>query len=401
METATQASEETQAGVTQSDDVVVVRSLEKVFRDFWGRPKAKAINDVSFEVRKGEVFGLLGPNGSGKSTTIKVLLGLLNPSRGVARIFGRSPRDVKTKERIGYLPEESYLYRYLNSAETLDFFGGLFALDGEEKKRRSEQLLQMVGLKGVQMRTVGEFSKGMQRRIGLAQALINDPDLVILDEPTAGMDPVGCREIKDLILNLKGRGKTVILSSHLLADVEDVCDRAVIYYGGKVQQYGTLQELLTERDSVQFTVPTLSETAQKEVLEVMGRHVNRESIRVDNPTQNLESLFLNVVEEARASDETSGATSGSEVAEFLRSDEPVPTQAEKMLERLADKETAQPTTQEKTEPAEPETPKVDQAKLDSLSEAETEPETKKPEPKAEAKKNLDEVDDKLSGLLGD
>ncbi len=401
METATQASEETQAGVTQSDDVVVVRSLEKVFRDFWGRPKAKAINDVSFEVRKGEVFGLLGPNGSGKSTTIKVLLGLLNPSRGVARIFGRSPRDVKTKERIGYLPEESYLYRYLNSAETLDFFGGLFALDGEEKKRRSEQLLEMVGLKGVQMRTVGEFSKGMQRRIGLAQALINDPDLVILDEPTAGMDPVGCREIKDLILNLKGRGKTVILSSHLLADVEDVCDRAVIYYGGKVQQYGTLEELLTERDSVQFTVPTLSETAQKEVLEVMGRHVDRESIRVDNPTQNLESLFLNVVEEARASDETSGATSGSEVAEFLRADEPVPTQAEKMLERLADKEAAQPAAQEKAEAAEPETPKVDEAKLDSLSETETEPETKKPEPKAEAKKNLDEVDDKLSGLLGD
>ena len=401
METATQASEETQAGVTQSDDVVVVRSLEKVFRDFWGRPKAKAINDVSFEVRKGEVFGLLGPNGSGKSTTIKVLLGLLNPSRGVARIFGRSPRDVKTKERIGYLPEESYLYRYLNSAETLDFFGGLFALDGEEKKRRSEQLLEMVGLKGVQMRTVGEFSKGMQRRIGLAQALINDPDLVILDEPTAGMDPVGCREIKDLILNLKGRGKTVILSSHLLADVEDVCDRAVIYYGGKVQQYGTLEELLTERDSVQFTVPTLSETAQKEVLEVMRRHVDRESIRVDNPTQNLESLFLNVVEEARASDETSGATSGSEVAEFLRADEPVPTQAEKMLERLADKEAAQPAAQEKAEAAEPETPKVDEAKLDSLSEAETEPETKKPEPKAEPKKNLDEVDDKLSGLLGD
>ena len=401
METATQASEETQAGVTQSDDVVVVRSLEKVFRDFWGRPKAKAINDVSFEVRKGEVFGLLGPNGSGKSTTIKVLLGLLNPSRGVARIFGRSPRDVKTKERIGYLPEESYLYRYLNSAETLDFFGGLFALDGEEKKRRSEQLLEMVGLKGVQMRTVGEFSKGMQRRIGLAQALINDPDLVILDEPTAGMDPVGCREIKDLILNLKGRGKTVILSSHLLADVEDVCDRAVIYYGGKVQQYGTLEELLTERDSVQFTVPTLSETAQKEVLEVMGRHVDRESIRVDNPTQNLESLFLNVVEEARASDETSGATSGSEVAEFLRADEPVPTQAEKMLERLADKEAAPPAAQEKAEVAEPETPKVDEAKLDSLSETETEPETKKPEPKAEAKKNLDEVDDKLSGLLGD
>lgn len=405
METTKQAPEQTQAGVTQADDVVVVRSLEKVFRDFWGRPKAKAINDVSFEVRKGEVFGLLGPNGSGKSTTIKVLLGLLNPSRGVARIFGRSPRDVKTKERIGYLPEESYLYRYLNSAETLDFFGGLFALDGEEKKRRSEQLLEMVGLKGVQMRTVGEFSKGMQRRIGLAQALINDPDLVILDEPTAGMDPVGCREIKDLILNLKGRGKTVILSSHLLADVEDVCDRAVIYYGGKVQQYGTLEELLTERDSVQFTVPALSEAAQQEVLEVMERHVGKDSIRVDNPTQNLESLFLNVVERARASDDTSGATSGSEVAEFLRADEPVPTQAEKMLERLADKDAPQkPAALEKTQPeaTQPERPKMDEAKLDTLSEAKPEPKANEPEPKAETqKKNLDEVDDKLSGLLGD
>jgi len=391
-------------GTTYSDDVVVVRSLEKVFRDFWGRPKAKAINDVSFEVRKGEVFGLLGPNGSGKSTTIKVLLGLLNPTRGMARIFGHSPRDVKTKERIGYLPEESYLYRYLNSAETLDFFGGLFALDTEEKKLRSEQLLEMVGLKGVQMRTVGEFSKGMQRRIGLAQALINDPDLVILDEPTAGMDPIGCREIKDLIKNLKARGKTVILSSHLLADVEDVCDRAVIYYGGKVQQYGTLDELLTERDTVQFTMPALSEAAQKEVLEAMGRHADKKDIRVDNPSQNLETLFLNVVEKARASDETSGATSGSEVAEFLRADQPVPTQAETMLNRLADKEDEKPKSKVADEESvsAPES-KVDEAKLDLLSEVKPDPVPPKESPaekKDAGKKNLDEVDDKLSGLLG-
>jgi len=395
---------EANEGATNSDDVVVVRSLEKVFCDFWGRPKAKAINEVSFEVRKGEVFGLLGPNGSGKSTTIKVLLGLLNPTRGVVRIFGRSPRDVKTKERIGYLPEESYLYRYLNSEETLDFFGGLFALDSKEKERRSEQLLEMVGLKGVQMRTVGEFSKGMQRRIGLAQALINDPDLVILDEPTAGMDPVGCREIKDLILNLKARGKTVILSSHLLADVEDVCDRAVIYYGGKVQQYGTLDELLTERDTVQFTMPALSEEAQKEVLEVMGRHADKDNIRVDNPSQNLESLFLNVVEQARASDDTSGATSGSEVAEFLRADQPVPTQAEKMLNRLADKEADKPKPKEDEEKLVgiPEA-EVDEDKLDSLSEAKSEPvssEKSSKATKAAEKKSLDEVDDKLSGLLG-
>jgi ABC-2 type transport system ATP-binding protein len=389
---------------THSEDIVVVRSLEKVFCDFWGRPKAKAINDVSFEVRKGEVFGLLGPNGSGKSTTIKVLLGLLNPTRGMVRIFGHSPRDVKTKQRIGYLPEESYLYRYLNSAETLDFFGGLFALDSEEKKLRSEQLLEMVGLKGVQMRTVGEFSKGMQRRIGLAQALINDPDLVILDEPTAGMDPIGCREIKDLIKNLKARGKTVILSSHLLADVEDVCDRAVIYYGGKVQQYGTLDELLTERDTVQFTMPALSEAAQKEVLEAMGRHADKDDIRVDNPSQNLESLFLNVVEKARASDETSGATSGSEVAEFLRADQPVPTQAETMLNRLADKEVEKPKAQMADEQSVsvPES-KVDEAKLDSLSEAKPDsvsPKELPEEKKGDVKKNLDEVDDKLSGLLG-
>jgi len=389
--------------VDSTEDVVVVRSLEKIFSDFWGRPKAKAINEVSFEVRKGEVFGLLGPNGSGKSTTIKVLLGLLHPTRGVVRIFGRSPRDVKTKERIGYLPEESYLYRYLNSEETLDFFGGLFALDSEEKKRRTDQLLEMVGLKGVQMRTVGEFSKGMQRRIGLAQALINDPDLVILDEPTAGLDPIGCREIKDLILNLKARGKTVILSSHLLSDVEDVCDRAVIYYGGKIQQYGTLEELLTERDTVQFTLPALNETAQKEVLEVMQRHAEKESIRVDNPSQNLESLFLNVVEKARASDETSGATSGSEVAEFLRADEPIPTQAETMLNRLTDKDVRESKPVASQDKEDDQKSKLDVSKLDSLSEAgpqsksEEEPSAKK---KSVEKKNLDEVDDKLSDLLG-
>ena len=401
MEISETASAATQESASQ-DDIVVVRSLEKIFCDFWGRPKAKAINEVNFEVRRGEVFGLLGPNGSGKSTTIKILLGLLNPTRGAVRIFGRSPRDVKTKERIGYLPEESYLYRFLDSEETLDFFGGLFALDKEEKKRRSEQLLEMVGLKGVQMRTVGEFSKGMQRRIGLAQALINDPDLVILDEPTAGLDPIGCREIKDLILNLKARGKTVILSSHLLSDVEDVCDRAVIYYGGKVQQYGTLEELLTERDSIQFTMPVLSESAQKEVMEVMQRHAGKENIRVDNPSQNLESLFLNVVEQARASDETSGATSGSEVAEFLKADEPIPTQAETMLNRLTDKDVGKTKLPEEDESVSE--PKLNEAKLDSLSESKS----KKPsnvesstEKKAAKNKKLDEVDDKLSGLLGE
>ena len=169
--------------------------------------------------------------------------GLLYPTKGHIEVFNHSPRHVATKSRIGYLPEESYLYRYLNSHETLDFFGNLFRLPGGERDKRAEQLLEMVGLSQTRTRAVGEFSKGMQRRIGLAQALINDPDLVILDEPTAGLDPIGCREVKDLIIALARRGKTVILSSHLLSDVEDVCDRVVIYYGGKIQAMGTLERI--------------------------------------------------------------------------------------------------------------------------------------------------------------
>ena len=393
-----------------TDEVVVqVQGLEKIFRDFWGRPKAKAVNGVEFEVRSGEVFGLLGPNGSGKSTTIKMLLGLLRPSKGFIKIFDQSPDDVKTKERIGYLPEESYLYRYLNSKETLDFFGGLFALDPKEKAKREEQLLEMVGLTANQFRAVGEFSKGMQRRIGLAQALINDPDLVILDEPTSGLDPVGCREIKDLILNLKARGKTIILSSHLLADVEDVCDRAVIYYGGKIQQYGTLDELLTERDSMRVTFPSLTGSAKEEVMDVLKKHVKEEDLRVDNPTQNLESFFLKVVENAVSKDATtSGATSGHEVAEFLRSEGPIQSQADRMLDRLASTEKEDATN---SSGEESETPAVEEdlvtekteAQLDRLTTAEQNAQS---EPKAEPsekesqKADLDKADKKLDDLLG-
>ena len=310
---------------------------------------------------------------------------------------------------IGYLPEESYLYRYLNSKETLDFFGGLFALDPKEKAKREEQLLEMVGLTANQFRAVGEFSKGMQRRIGLAQALINDPDLVILDEPTSGLDPVGCREIKDLILNLKARGKTIILSSHLLADVEDVCDRAVIYYGGKIQQYGTLDELLTERDSMRVTFPSLTGSAKEEVMDVLKKHVKEEDLRVDNPTQNLESFFLKVVENAVSKDATtSGATSGHEVAEFLRSEGPIQSQADRMLDRLAstEKEDATDSSGEESE-----TPAVEEdlvtekteAQLDRLTTAEQNAQS---EPKAEPsekesqKADLDKADKKLDDLLG-
>src|SRR5436189_2627612 len=268
------------------DVVVAVRGLTKVFKDFWGRPKARAVDNVDFEVRRGEVFGLLGPNGSGKSTTVKMLLGLLYPTKGHIEVFGKSPRHVATKSRIGYLPEESYLYRYLDSRETLDFFGNLFTLPKEERARRSEQLLDMVGLTGTRTRAVGEFSKGMQRRIGLAQALINDPDLVILDEPTSGLDPIGCREVKDLILALARRGKTIILSSHLLSDVEDVCDRVVIYYGGKIQAMGTLKELLATPDAIRITTPALPRQTMERVLEIIRKDVAEDKVRIDTPTQN-------------------------------------------------------------------------------------------------------------------
>src|SRR6059058_3312937 len=285
MSAAPEAILETKSGndarPAANDVIVAVRGLTKVFKDFWGRPKARAVDNVDFEVRPGEVFGLLGPNGSGKSTTVKLLLGLLYPTKGHIEVFGHSPRHVAIKSRIGYLPEESYLYRYLNSVETLDFFGSLFDLPNNERQRRAEQLLEMVGLNQVRRRMVGEFSKGMQRRIGLAQALINDPDLVILDEPTSGLDPIGCREVKDLILALARRGKTVILSSHLLADVEDVCNRVVIYYGGKIQAMGTMEELLASPDSVRITAPALSRETIEKVLAIIRSEVAQDKVRID------------------------------------------------------------------------------------------------------------------------
>jgi len=386
----------------QSPEVVIaVRGLTKVFKDFWGRPKARAVDGVDFEVRRGEVFGLLGPNGSGKSTTIKMLLGLLHPTKGVIEVFGQSPRDVKTKARIGYLPEESYLYRYLDSRETLEFFGNLFTLSKEERARRSEQLLDMVGLSGARTRAVGEYSKGMQRRIGLAQALINDPDLVILDEPTAGLDPIGCREVKDLILALARRGKTVILSSHLLSDVEDVCDRVVIYYGGKIQAQGTLNELLATPDAVRITAPALPRETLEKVLAVIRRDVSEDKVRIDTPTQNLESYFLDVVAKARErAAETSGAVGGAKVAAYLKGEAEVKPAAEKILERFAAPAAAPKPAATMAEAVEP---KVDEGKLASLTKpVESTPAPQPSEPATEPAKPVDlsKANEKLSSLLG-
>jgi ABC-2 type transport system ATP-binding protein len=381
--------------------VISVRGLTKVFKDFWGRPKARAVDNVDFEVRRGEVFGLLGPNGSGKSTTVKMLLGLLYPTKGHIEVFGHSPRYVKAKAKIGYLPEESYLYRFLDSHETLDFFGNLFDLPPAERKKRTEQLLEMVGLSQVRTRVVGEFSKGMQRRIGLAQALINDPDLVILDEPTAGMDPIGCREVKDLILAMARRGKTVILSSHLLSDVEDVCDRVVIYYGGRIQAMGTLKELLAKPDAIRITTPPLSRERMQQVLDVIRHDVAADKVQIDNPTQNLESYFLEVVRKAKENlAETSGATSGSLVAPYLRGTTVAPAEpSERILDRLTGP-APQPVLEAAPAPKPVET--VNQAKLQSL--AQPSPLIPAAAPKVETQPappaDLKKANEKLSSLLG-
>jgi ABC-2 type transport system ATP-binding protein len=389
---------------TSPEVVIRAAGLTKVFNDFWGRAKARAVDSVDFEVRRGEVFGLLGPNGSGKSTTIKMILGLLYPTRGHLTVFGKSPRDVKSKARIGYLPEESYLYRYLTSAETLDFFGQVFALDSRARHERAEQLIEMVGLSQARSRTVGEFSKGMQRRIGLAQALINDPDLVILDEPTAGLDPIGCREIKDLILALARRGKTVILSSHLLSDVEDVCDRVVIYYGGKIQAQGTLRELLSAPDEVRITSPVLSRETTERVLGILREEAG-DRVRIENPTQNLESYFLGVVHRARSQSATSGATSGNQVAQFIRGTAEGGTgQSGSVLDRLTRPNAPQPAPVA----AVPEGSRVDESRLSALTVGPTTPEQSTPVPTSPATSpqstvaevDLGKANERLSSLLG-
>lgn len=298
--------------------VIHAVGLTKVFRDFWRRARVRAVSDLDLDVQPGEVFGLLGPNGSGKSTTIKMLLGLLYPTRGRVSVFGRPPDDVRTKSRIGYLPEESYLYRFLNARETLDYYGTLFRLDRRNRRRRSEELLEMVGLRSAARRPVGEYSKGMARRIGLAQALINDPDLLILDEPTSGLDPIGAKLVKDIIVRLgKVYKKTILLSSHLLADVEEVCDRVTILYGGRIQESGRLEDILSRRDLVQMTCERLAPETLAE-LERLVETREGKTVQVSTPRDRLEALFLRIVERAQEQRvETAGSAPVGAIAGFL------------------------------------------------------------------------------------
>ena len=288
------------SAVESSPDVVIeTRSLTKVYRDFWGRQKVRALKALDLQVHRGEIFGLLGPNGSGKTTTMKLLLGLLFPTSGEALVFNNDATDVGKNERIGYLPEESYLYKFLNAEETLDFYGRLFDMPVATRRERVKELITMVGLDWAKRRQLKEYSKGMTRRIGLAQALINDPELILLDEPTTGLDPIGTREMKDLIIDLRDKGKTVVMCSHLLADVQDVCDRIAILYQGELKELGRVDSLLQVQDVTQVQAKGLSQEAQDEIREVINRN-GGQLLSMENPTTTLEELFLNIVRESEA-----------------------------------------------------------------------------------------------------
>ncbi|MHB1034616.1 MAG: ABC transporter ATP-binding protein [Pirellulales bacterium] len=283
----------------ESEVIIETRNLSKTYRDFWGRQKVRALKALDLEIHRGEIFGLLGPNGSGKTTTIKLLLGLLFPTSGQALVFDREATEVSKNERIGYLPEESYLYRFLNAEETLDFYGRLFDMPGSVRRQRTAELIEMVGLGWAKKRQLKEYSKGMTRLIGLAQALINDPELIILDEPTSGLDPIRTNEVKELIVHLKQKGKTVVMCSHLLADVQDVCDRIAILNQGELKELGRVDALLKERDVTQIQASSLSEEAKEEIRQVIARHQGQ-LISMDNPTTTLEKLFLKIVRDSES-----------------------------------------------------------------------------------------------------
>ncbi|OGV63310.1 MAG: hypothetical protein A3K19_21965 [Lentisphaerae bacterium RIFOXYB12_FULL_65_16] len=342
---------------TDNNLLIDGRNLTKVFKDFWGRPTVIAVHDLDITVRTGTIMGLLGPNGAGKTTLLKMALGHLYPTSGTLAVFGRSPRDVETKSRLGYLPERTAFYRTLTAEEVLRLFGDILGLPRDETARRTDQLLDMVGLQGARDRRVGGFSHGMGRRLGLAQALLNDPDLLILDEPTAGMDPIGCHEMKSLILTLARRGKTVVMSSHLLADVQDVCDTIMIMYGGTVCQTGPVSELLARKDELEIRAPRVSPKALAEAKAALAREAGVDRVHVSTPTRSLEDYFLEVMRTAHEQKQaTAGARMGTGVAAYLQQD----VDPKAVLEQL---------THSRQAPELPDAPTVDAASIEKLTRA--------------------------------
>ena len=362
------------------DYAIETIGLTKIFSDWWGRARVYAVDDLNLQIRPNEVFGLLGPNGSGKTTTIKMLLGLLHPTKGHALVLGGDGTNPKITKRIGFLPEESYLYRFLNARETLDFYGRLFGLDSKTRQVRIEALLEMVGLKAVASRPVGTYSKGMARRIGLAQALINDPDLPILDEPTTGLDPIGTRQIKDLILRLAERGKTVLLCSHLLGDVEDVCHRIAILYGGKVQAQGRVRDLLQQTNKRQIITDAVSDATVNRIRRILSdEHAECE---VTAPMEKLETFFIKTVVEAQQQARpTSGAVSTTQIGDFLTAG----GRKENILDKLVSTSVAEPVKTEAVQPRETTTAEPNKALLSKLTQTSASPQTEHVSPEEGAK----------------
>ncbi len=274
------------------DLAVEIQDLVKEFRPAGRKEPLRAVDRVSIRIAPGEVYGLIGPNGSGKSTTMKALLGLVQPTSGICRIFGNDSLRVDSRKDVGFLPENPYFYKHLSGAETLRFYGKLCGLRGAKLEARVKELLELVDLSEAGNRRLGGYSKGMLQRIGLAQALIQEPRLVILDEPTAGVDPVGSRQIRDLILDLKQRGFTVFLCSHLLEQVQEVCDRVGIIHRGKMVKEGTIDELLSLSDQTEIVLKDASPALLAKVRELVGSDGQAELLRAGRPKTTLESLFL-------------------------------------------------------------------------------------------------------------
>ncbi|MAT47143.1 MAG: ABC transporter ATP-binding protein [Verrucomicrobiaceae bacterium] len=271
---------------------VQVKSLVKDFRGAFGRGMIRAVNDVSFEIASGEVYGLIGPNGSGKSTTMKALLGLVTPSAGICSIFGRDSTKVDSRQEVGFLPENPYFYKHLSGEETIRFYGKLCGMRGAALRERTLELLKLVGLEDAGKRRLGGYSKGMLQRIGLAQALVQDPRLLILDEPTAGVDPIGSRQIRDLIFKLKDRGFTVFLCSHLLEQVQEVCDRVGIIHKGSLVKEGRLDDLIAIEDQTEIVLRNATPELLKRIHALAANEEGVELVRSGNPRTTLERLFL-------------------------------------------------------------------------------------------------------------
>ncbi|HAF02864.1 MAG TPA: ABC transporter ATP-binding protein [Spartobacteria bacterium] len=303
-----------------TDAAVAVRGLTKVFpvpfhrqwsrrkpRDIDGQPEGVtsreasyqsvvAVRDLDLRIEPGEVYGLLGPNGSGKSTTLKIILGLVSPTRGQTEIFGRDSSLVESREAVGFLPENPYFYKYLTGEETLRFFGKLCGLSGARLRERADQLLELVGLTNARDRRLSTYSKGMLQRIGLAQALIHEPKLLVLDEPTAGVDPAGSRDIRNLIVDLKRRGITVLLSSHLLAQAQEICDRVGILADGVLVCEGRLEELIAIENQTELVLENASD-ALVDQIKTLATSSNAKLIARRRSTTTLERLFLDATSE--------------------------------------------------------------------------------------------------------